>query len=487
MNLEEALKYIEEAVLEKTGQTLSNAQKELIQGIWQGMTYRDIANASSDFSENYLMRDIGPNFFRLLSVVFGENVSKTNLKALIERRRLRSQAEEVPRTKESYSPSLELNGSTKKLSLHELEAFLNSLRERQERLERVERIGGPELSSEQLKLNCARNLWKIAPGSPEAIATALELLGSQDKNIRIQAASFLEQIGERKGLLVIEKCIESSHDPQILIQSAKELGTIGSGNPKAVKLLMDLYSKYSDQKIKFQVIESLGQIALGNPDAVEFLKEQLDLLHPEEQKSQPESIEDNEISSMNQTISTKDGEDVFEEGKKVGKVSPLGVSQIKPFKLSILFHKGVPQDSDWELNYLSQGLPQNSASDEYEDQENKYAILSGNDTDSPKFNRASVSKIINLGDIKVKLCIELEEKQPENLKIDFIVMVIGNKYLPPDFSASLFDSDGNKRQEEKSSEETTQLSSLKIKGQRNECFSLKLIYNEAIATESFVI
>ena len=82
---------------------------------------------------------------------------------------------------------------------------------------------------------------------------------------------------------------------------------------------------------------------------------------------------------------------------------------------------------------------------------------------------------------------ELNWGPRQNLKIDFIVMVIGNKYLPPDFSASLFDSDGNKRQEEKSSEETTQLSSLKIKGQRNECFSLKLIYNEAIATESFVI
>ena len=84
MNLEEALKIVKTAVLTHTQKPLSEAEETVLQGAWEGKTYDQMAE-SSDYAVNYLKNDIGPNFWKLLSGVVGERVTKSNVRAVLER------------------------------------------------------------------------------------------------------------------------------------------------------------------------------------------------------------------------------------------------------------------------------------------------------------------------------------------------------------------------------------------------------------------
>ncbi len=85
MDIEEAIKLAEAAVLAKAGRHLGEPEVTILRGTWQGMTYDQMAQ-TSQYSVNYLMRDIGPKFWKLLSEALGEEVSKTNLRSLLQRR-----------------------------------------------------------------------------------------------------------------------------------------------------------------------------------------------------------------------------------------------------------------------------------------------------------------------------------------------------------------------------------------------------------------
>jgi Protein of unknown function (DUF1822)/NB-ARC domain len=87
MNFEEALDFVDAAVFGQAGRHLSAPEVTILQGTWQGMTYDQMAEISQ-YSLNYLMRDIGPRFWRLFSEALGEEVSKTNFRVVIERRAL---------------------------------------------------------------------------------------------------------------------------------------------------------------------------------------------------------------------------------------------------------------------------------------------------------------------------------------------------------------------------------------------------------------
>lgn len=83
MNLETALNWVEDAVTAKAQRRLLPAEVVIFKGTWQGMTYEQMANSSS-YGTNYLMRDIGPKFWKLLSNILGENVGKNNLRLVLE-------------------------------------------------------------------------------------------------------------------------------------------------------------------------------------------------------------------------------------------------------------------------------------------------------------------------------------------------------------------------------------------------------------------
>ena len=84
MDLETALEFINQVTSEKVGRSLRAPEITIMEGTWKGLTYAQMADVSS-YSTNYLMRDIGPKFWRLLSDAFGEPISKTNIRVVLDR------------------------------------------------------------------------------------------------------------------------------------------------------------------------------------------------------------------------------------------------------------------------------------------------------------------------------------------------------------------------------------------------------------------
>ncbi|OCR02599.1 hypothetical protein BCD67_17825 [Oscillatoriales cyanobacterium USR001] len=84
MDFEETQKLVDTAVFAKAQRHLSDPEITILQGVCQGMTYEQMAE-SSQYTVNYLMRDVGPKFWKLLSEAFGEEVSKASLRAALGR------------------------------------------------------------------------------------------------------------------------------------------------------------------------------------------------------------------------------------------------------------------------------------------------------------------------------------------------------------------------------------------------------------------
>lgn len=84
MDFEVAIKFINANISRQLDRSLSPLEKTILRGSWEGKTYEQIAE-SSEYSFNYLMRDVGPKFWRLLSKIFDENVNKNNIQAVISK------------------------------------------------------------------------------------------------------------------------------------------------------------------------------------------------------------------------------------------------------------------------------------------------------------------------------------------------------------------------------------------------------------------
>ncbi|NJO42657.1 MAG: NACHT domain-containing protein [Cyanobacteria bacterium RU_5_0] len=91
MEADDALRFIEELLAEQEKQ-LNDSQRTVFRGAWQGKGYKEIHQDSLGGSLEHIMRNVGPNLWKLLSEVLGEKVSKNRLKGPIERARERRSA-----------------------------------------------------------------------------------------------------------------------------------------------------------------------------------------------------------------------------------------------------------------------------------------------------------------------------------------------------------------------------------------------------------
>ena len=85
MNFEEALKLADAAVFTKTNKHLRDIEIIVLRGSWEGQEYHKIAETYG-YAAEYLMQDVGPKLWKLLSEALGERVSKKNFKEALERR-----------------------------------------------------------------------------------------------------------------------------------------------------------------------------------------------------------------------------------------------------------------------------------------------------------------------------------------------------------------------------------------------------------------
>ncbi|MFB2919161.1 NB-ARC domain-containing protein [Aerosakkonema funiforme] len=83
MTITEVLQFVDRLVEKQTGQHLDDLQKTVIQGVWQGKSYNQIADESG-YDKNYV-GDVSRKLFKILSEQLKEDINKSNFCWTIER------------------------------------------------------------------------------------------------------------------------------------------------------------------------------------------------------------------------------------------------------------------------------------------------------------------------------------------------------------------------------------------------------------------
>ena len=94
MNIEEALKIIDDLVFAKKGELLSDLQKAILQASWENYTYQEIAEKFL-YNDGHIKNEASL-LWKLLSEVLGVSVSKKTFRGKLEER---SQSDQVPQSK----------------------------------------------------------------------------------------------------------------------------------------------------------------------------------------------------------------------------------------------------------------------------------------------------------------------------------------------------------------------------------------------------
>src|SRR5512147_2210922 len=81
MEFDQVRTRINRQLLATAGRELSAAESALLSAAWNGRTYEEESRLSG-YSLNYLQRDIGPRFWRLLSEIFNRQINKTTFRAV---------------------------------------------------------------------------------------------------------------------------------------------------------------------------------------------------------------------------------------------------------------------------------------------------------------------------------------------------------------------------------------------------------------------
>lgn len=85
MNWELILQAIDSVVFAKVGRHLKDVEIVVLQGAWEAKTYEQMQETCS-YSLSYIKQAAAPRLWKLLSEVLEEDISKTNIRATIERR-----------------------------------------------------------------------------------------------------------------------------------------------------------------------------------------------------------------------------------------------------------------------------------------------------------------------------------------------------------------------------------------------------------------
>ncbi len=82
MDFEQAIATVNATLKAHCDRSLTDLELDLLRGAWDNLTYEQIADVSG-YSLNYLQRDFGPRFWKLLSEAYGRKVSKVNARAVL--------------------------------------------------------------------------------------------------------------------------------------------------------------------------------------------------------------------------------------------------------------------------------------------------------------------------------------------------------------------------------------------------------------------
>jgi len=82
MNIDRVVQAVDDRVSEREGKPLKKVERLILRGSLEGKTYEQIAKESR-YSLTYLKQATGPQLWKKLTEVFGENISKTNIQVTL--------------------------------------------------------------------------------------------------------------------------------------------------------------------------------------------------------------------------------------------------------------------------------------------------------------------------------------------------------------------------------------------------------------------
>lgn len=84
MNIQEVLQWTDEQVFTKTGKHLDSLQKAVLEGTLKSQKYPEIAENSKRSQDH--IKQVARELWKLLSDLTGEDVKKSNVRSILERK-----------------------------------------------------------------------------------------------------------------------------------------------------------------------------------------------------------------------------------------------------------------------------------------------------------------------------------------------------------------------------------------------------------------
>jgi hypothetical protein len=128
MDSEQLISFVNTVVFHETQRHLRDVEVFILKGAWNGHTYEDIAERHS-YTARYLSQDIGPKFWKFLSIVFKEEIKKSNFRTSLERHFINFISQNaslsnvqsdknlndqnIPITRKSLGSNMQIEGKTK--------------------------------------------------------------------------------------------------------------------------------------------------------------------------------------------------------------------------------------------------------------------------------------------------------------------------------------------------------------------------------------
>ena len=282
MDLEIALEFVNRVIKNQVNRDLRPPEITVFSGTWQGITYEQMADSSA-YSANYLMRDIAPKFWKLLSTVFGESIGKSNLKI------------QLCKFYNSSPTNLQLAGKSSIQRQNHQESWLNSIAfssvfyGREEELEIISRWAVEDRAQliklwglsgtgktllmkkvgEKLQKYYDVVIWRslvAAPKLDELVVDVLESIGMVGKNNAATLSTLIEQMRSRRCLIMLDG-IES------ILQSRTFSGQYRSGYEDYQKFFQTVGSSSHQSCVVTTSLENFGRTMLANSNtAIRQLK-----------------------------------------------------------------------------------------------------------------------------------------------------------------------------------------------------------------------